>query len=380
MGKCKYSDRCGGCTYMGMKYSEQLLEKQKLVNKLIRPFGPVKNIIGMENPYHYRNKVHGVVAQDKNGTVFSGTYEEKSHRVVRMDSCLLDNEKADEIMNTITKLAKSFKYRAYNEDTRRGFLRHILIRTAHNTGEVLVTLVVAEPLFPSKNNFIKALTKAHPEIKSIVMNVNNRSTSMILGEREEILYGKGYITDVLCDKRFKISSKSFYQVNSIQTEILYQKAIEYAGLTGNERILDAYSGIGTIGIIASDKAAEVMGVELNKDAVNDAKENLRLNNCKKVRYFLADAGEFMQQEAMNKVMYDVVFMDPPRAGSDVKFINSVAKLAPKKVVYISCNPETLARDLKLFKKKGYVMKECTPVDMFPWAGHVESVCLLSKSL
>ena len=376
MGKCKYSDRCGGCTYMGMKYSEQLLEKQKFVNKLIRPFGPVKNIIGMENPYHYRNKVHGVVAQDKNGTVFSGTYEEKSHRVVRMDSCLLDNEKADEIMNTITKLAKSFKYRAYNEDTRRGFLRHILIRTAYNTGEVLVTLVVAEPLFPSKNNFIKALTKAHPEIKSIVMNVNNRSTSMILGEREEILYGKGYITDVLCDKRFKISSKSFYQVNSMQTEILYQKAIEYAGLTGNERILDAYSGIGTIGIIASDKAAEVMGVELNKDAVNDAKENLRLNNCKKVRYFLADAGEFMQQEAMNKVMYDVVFMDPPRAGSDVKFINSVAKLAPKKVVYISCNPETLARDLKLFKKKGYVMEECTPVDMFPWTTHVETVCLL----
>lgn len=363
---------------MGMEYSKQLQEKQKLVTKLIRPFGPVKNIIGMENPYNYRNKVHGVVAQDKNGTIFAGTYEEKSHRVVRMDSCLLDNKKADEIINTITRLAKSFKFRAYNEDTRRGFLRHILIRSAHATGEILVTLVVAEPIFPSKNNFVKALTKEHPEIKTIVMNVNNRSTSMVLGEREEVIYGKGYITDKLCGKTFKISSKSFYQVNSVQTEILYQKAIEYAGLTGKERILDAYSGIGTIGIIASDKAAEVIGVELNKDAVNDAKENLRLNNCKKVRYFLADAGEFMQQEAMHKVPYDVVFMDPPRAGSDVKFINSVAKLAPKKVVYISCNPETLSRDLKLFKKKGYVMKECTPVDMFPWAGHCECVCSLEK--
>lgn len=380
MGMCKYSDRCGGCAYMGMKYSEQLALKQQLVNKLIRPFGPVKPIIGMENPYNYRNKVHGVVAQDKNGTVYSGIYEEKSHRVVKVNYCLLDDEKADEIMNTIVKLATSFKYKAYDEDKKRGFLRHILIRTAHNTGEVLVTLVVAEPLFPSKNNFVKALTKAHPEITSIVMNVNSRSTSMILGEREEVIYGKGYITDVLCGKRFKISSKSFYQINSLQTEILYKKAIEYAGLTGKERILDAYSGIGTIGIIASDNAGEVNGVELNKDAVNDAKENLRLNNCKKVRYFLADAGEFMQQEAMHKVPYDVVFMDPPRAGSDVKFINSVAKLAPKKVVYISCNPETLARDLKLFKKKGYVMKECTPVDMFPWAGHVETVVLLSKAL
>lgn len=361
---------------MGMKYSEQLDQKQQMVNKLIRPFGPIKEIIGMDNPYHYRNKVHGVVAQDKNGNVFTGIYEEKSHRVVRVDNCLLDDEKADAIMATIAKLAKSFKYRPYNEDTKRGFLRHILIRTAHNTGEVLVTLVVSEPLFPSKKNFISALTKAHPEIKSVVMNVNNRSTSMILGEREEILYGKGYITDILCGKKFKISSKSFYQVNSVQTEILYSKAIEYAGLTGKERILDAYSGIGTIGIIASDKAAEVNGVEVNKDAVKDAKENLKSNDCKKVRYFLADAGEFMQQEALHKVPYDVVFMDPPRAGSDVKFINSVAKLAPKKVVYISCNPETLARDLKVFKNKGYVMKECTPVDMFPWSAHCEVVCQL----
>lgn len=378
MKKCKYASRCGGCAHMGVEYEEQLQIKQKLVNDFIRPIGPVKPIIGMTNPYYYRNKVHGVVGQEKNGNIYVGTYEEKSHRIVPIDKCLLDNEKADEIMGTICRLAKSFKYRPYNEDSRRGFLRHILIRTAHNTGEVLVTLVVAEPMFPSKNNFVKALVKAHPEITSIVMNLNNRNTSMILGDREEVIYGKGYITDILCGKIFKISSKSFYQINPVQTEILYNKAIEYANLTGKERVLDAYSGIGTIGIIASDKAAEVNGVEVNKEAVNDAKENLKSNNCKKVRYFHADAGVFMQQEAANKVPYDVVFMDPPRAGSDVKFINSVAKLAPQRIVYISCNPETLSRDLKLFKKKGYSLKECTPVDMFPWTAHIECVCLLSK--
>ena len=203
---------------------------------------------------------------------------------------------------------------------------------------------------------------------------------MILGDREQVLYGKGYIEDVLCNKRFKISSKSFYQVNSEQTELLYAKAVEYAGLTGKEVIMDAYSGIGTIGIIASDKAKTVVGVESNREAVNDAKVNLRFNKCQNVRYVAADAGEFMQDEAASGHKYDVVFMDPPRAGSDEKFIDSVVKLAPARVVYISCNPETLARDLKLFKKKGYVMKECTPVDLFSWTMHMECVALLTRNM
>lgn len=378
MKKCKYASRCGGCTYMGIKYEEQLAAKQKMVNDLIRSFGPVKPVIGAANPYNYRNKVHAVVGGDRNGNIYAGTYEAGSHKVVAIESCLLDDERADKIIGTITKLAKSFKYRYYNEDTKRGFLRHILIRTAHVTGEIMVTLVVGEMVFPSKNNFIKALLKEHPEITTIILNLNDRRTSMILGDKEQVLYGKGYIEDVLCGKRFKISSKSFYQVNSEQTEVLYGKALEYAALTGKERIIDAYSGIGTIGIIASDKAKEVVGAETNRDAVNDAKVNLRFNKCEKVRYVAADAGEFMQAEAAAGNKYDVVFMDPPRAGSDEKFINSVVKLAPQRVVYISCNPETLARDLKLFKKKGYVMKECTPVDLFPWSSHCEAVCLLTK--
>ena len=374
--KCKYSAKCGGCSYMGISYEEQLAAKHKTVNNLIKPFGPVLPIIGMDNPYNYRNKVNAALAGDRHGNIYAGTFESGTHKVVPIDSCMLDNVKADAIINTVTELMKSFKYRPYNEDTHRGFLRYILIRTAHSTGEILVTLVVGDSVFPSKNNFIKALIKAHPEITGIVMNINNINTSMVLGEKEQILYGKGYIEDILCGKRFKISSKSFYQVNSLQTEILYSKAVEFAGLTGREKIMDAYSGIGTIGIIASDRAGEVIGVESNRNAVADAKINLRFNNCRNVRCICADAGEFMQREALAGNKYDVVFMDPPRAGSSTEFINAVAKLAPGKVVYISCNPETLARDLGLFKKKGYRMVKCVPVDMFPWTASVETCCSL----
>ena len=376
--QCKYSNKCGSCVYMGKQYDEQLKIKQKTVIDLLKSYGRVDNIIGMDNPYNYRNKVHAVVSGDKHGNIYAGTYEGKSHKVVPVESCLLDNEKADAIIRTIISLMKSFKYRPYNEDTHKGFLRHILIRTAHATGEILVTLVVGDVVFPSKNNFVRALLKEHPQITTIVMNLNNRNTSMILSEREEVIYGKGYIEDILCRKRFKISSKSFYQINSVQTEVLYRKAIEFAGLKGTERIMDAYSGIGTIGIIASDYVREVVGVESNKQAVQDSKINLKLNGCKNVRYVLKDAGDFMQEEALSGNKYDVVFMDPPRAGSDTRFINAVAKLSPEKVVYISCNPETLARDLALFKKKGYLMTKAVPVDMFPWTGSIETVVLLSK--
>lgn len=363
---------------MGKKYSESLEYKQKMIEKLIRPFCKINKIIGMDEPYFYRNKVHAVVGGDKKGNIYAGTYEAGSHKIVPIDKCLLDNEKADAIVATVIKLMKSFKYRPYNEDTGRGFLRHILIRTAEVTGEIMVTLVVGENIFPSKNNFIKALTTEHPEITTIVMNVNSKRTSMVLGEKEETLYGKGYIEDILCGKRFRISSKSFYQVNHAQTEKLYRTAINYAGLTGKENIFDAYSGIGTIGICASDNALSVTGVELNRDAVKDALTNCKLNNLKNVKFMVGDAGEHMEKEAASGRKYDVVFMDPPRSGSSPKFINSVCRMAPPRIVYISCGPESLARDLQLFKKKGYRVVECQPVDMFGWTGHVETVCLLSK--
>ena len=306
---------------MGLDYAEQLEHKQKTVNKLLKPFGRVDDIIGMKKPYHYRNKVHAVVGGDKKGNIYAGTYEAGTHRLVPVDECLIDNEKADAIIRTVVSLMKSFKYQPYNEDTGRGFLRHILIRTGTkpdgSTGEIMVTLVVAENVFPSKNNFIKALLKEHPEITTVVMNLNNRRTSMVLGDKEQILYGKGYIEDTLCGKVFKLSSKSFYQVNHEQTEVLYRTAIDFAGLTGKEHILDAYSGIGTIGIVASDHAASVTGVELNKDAVKDALVNVKKNNVKNATYIQGDAGEYMQKEAAKGHHYDVVFMDPPRAGSSL---------------------------------------------------------------
>lgn len=378
METCKYAARCGGCTYLNKTYEEQLAIKQKQVETLMKPFGPVMPILGMKDPYHYRNKVHAVIGADRKGNILAGTYEKKTHNIVDMESCLIDNEKSDAIILSIKKLMKSFKYKAYNEDTGRGFLRHILVRTAFTTGEIMVVLVVGETIFPSKNNFVKALLKEHPEITTIVMNLNNRRTSMVLGDREIVIYGKGYIEDLLCGKRFRLSARSFYQVNPVQTEVLYNKAIAYAGLTGKERILDAYSGIGTIGIAASDGAKELVGVELNAEAVKDAITNLKLNGIKHARYLQGDAGEFMVKEAAAGSRYDVVFLDPPRAGSDEAFLKSLVKLAPEKVVYISCNPETLARDVKFLKKQGYVMKECTPVDMFGWTEHVECVVKLER--
>ena len=242
----------------------------------------------------------------------------------------------------------------------------------------MVVLVLGSPILPSKNNFVKALLKEHPEITTIVVNVNNRNTSMVLGDKEQVIYGKGYIEDVLCEKVFKISPKSFYQVNPVQTEKLYNTAIEYAGLTGKETILDAYCGIGTIGMIASDKAKRVIGVELNSDAVKDARTNAKINNIENIELYNKDAGEFMVQLAEQGEKIDVVFMDPPRAGSDEAFLSSVVKCSPEKIVYVSCNPETLARDLKYLVKNGYKVRKMRGCDMFAHTGHVETVVLMSK--
>jgi 23S rRNA (uracil1939-C5)-methyltransferase len=242
----------------------------------------------------------------------------------------------------------------------------------------MVVLVLSSPILPSKNNFIKALRKIHPEITTIILNVNNKKTSMILGEKEHVIYGKGYIEDSLCGKVFRISPKSFYQVNPVQTEILYGKAIELANFTGNETIIDAYCGIGTIGLIASSHVRKVIGVELNNDAVRDAITNAKRNDISNVEFYNKDAGEFMSQVAAQKQQIDVVFMDPPRAGSDEKFLNALINLNPNKVVYISCNPVTLERDLTYLTKNRYQVKNIIPVDMFPGTEHCECVCLLNR--
>ena len=375
---CKLAKKCGACTYQGMHYEKQLKEKQKQVEKFLGKFGKVQPIVGMKEPYHYRNKVHAVFDRERNGAIISGIYQAESHKVVRVDSCEIEDQKADEIIVSIRNLLKSFKIKTYDDDTGYGLLRHVLVRVGKHSGEIMVVLVLGSPILPSKNNFVKALRKLHPEITTIVLNVNNQKTSMVLGEKENVLYGKGYIEDTLCDSIFRISSKSFYQINVEQTERLYKKAIALAALTGKERVIDAYCGIGTIGIIASSHAKEVIGVELNRDAVKDAIYNAKRNQVKNIRFYQNDAGKFMVEMAQQGEKADVVLMDPPRAGSTEEFIDSVATLNPSRVVYISCNPETQARDLKYFKTKGYAVKEICPFDLFPWTGHVEVVCLLSK--
>lgn len=332
----------------------------------------------MEDPYYYRNKVHAAFGRDRKGNVISGIYEEKSHRIVSVDDCMIEDKKSQEIIRTIRGMLKSFKIKTYDEDTGYGLLRHVLVRRGFSTGEIMVVLVTVSPIFPSKNNFVKALRKEHPEITTVVLNVNDRQTSMVLGDRNIVLYGPGFIKDRLMGLTFRISPSSFYQVNPVQTEVLYGKAMEFAAMTGKERVIDAYCGTGTIGIIASRNARDVIGVELNRDAIRDARMNARENKIRNVRFVPGDAGWFMEGMAAEGEKVDVVLMDPPRAGSDRKFLHSLLSLSPEKIVYVSCNPETLARDLAYLTKRDYLVKKMQPVDMFPVTDSVEVVCLLEN--
>ncbi len=382
--RCPYSKHCGGCTSVNIPYEEQISHREAKVQSCIGAYGPVEPIIRMKNPDHYRNKVTGVFASDHahGGRPICGIYEKNSHRVVDVEKCLLENVRADSVCRSILSLVPSFKIPIYDEDRGTGVLRYVQVRTARATREMMVTIVAATPVFPSKNNFVKALLKLQPDITTIVLNVNNRTDSMILGDRDIVLYGKGFIEDRLCGKTFRISAKSFYQINPVQCEKLYRTAIDYAGLTGNETLFDSYCGTGTIGIIAAKQAKNVIGVELNRDAVKDAISNAKRNDINNIRFICGDAGNFLSAIAESDeedAHVDVIMMDPPRAGSSQEFLDSVLKLSPPKVVYVSCNPETLHRDLKYLTQYGYSCEKIQPVDMFPYTSHVETVVLISKA-
>ena len=374
---CPLFKKCGGCQLQNMNYDEQLSFKQVKAIRNLGTFGHVEEIIGMENPVHYRNKVQAAFGY-RNGRIISGVYQSSTHNIIPVDECLLEDKIADSIIVTVRKMLPKYKLTSYNEDTGRGFLRHVLVKRSFATGQTMVVLVSGTPLFPKKEEFVKELLSIHSEITTVIHNINGAKTSLVLGERENALYGSGYIEDVLCGKTFRISAKSFYQINPAQTQVLYNTAIDFASLTGKERVLDAYCGTGTIGIVAADKAKEVIGVELNEQAVRDAKVNAKLNNTENIRFFAADAGKFMVEAAKAKESFDLVIMDPPRAGSDLNFLRSLVTLSPKKVVYVSCNVETQARDLRFLCKNGYRVKRIQPVDMFPHTNHVETVVLLSQ--
>lgn len=375
---CPYAKKCGGCDYQGTVYEEQLQKKQVYMRKLMEPYCRVKPIVAMENPYHYRHKVQAAFGIVRGGKIVAGVYEKKSHDVVDIEQCMIENEEADAIIRDVKAMLRSFKIKTYDEDSGYGLLRHVLVRKGYHSGQIMVVLVLASPVLPSKNNFVKALRKMHPDISTVVINVNDRKTSMVLGGRNITVYGKGFIEDELCGLTFRISPNSFYQVNPAQTELLYRKAIEFAGLTGKERVIDAYCGTGTIGLIAAAGAKEVTGVELNKDAIRDAVINAKQNDIHNIKFFNADAGEFLTEMAERGEKADVVIMDPPRTGSSEAFLSSLVKLAPKRIVYVSCGPDSLAADLKYLTKRGFVVRECVPFDCFPFTRHIECVVSIQR--
>lgn len=397
--RCPVSALCGGCTMIDVPYAEQIRGKQETLDELIGSFVYPEEFIRMKAPDHYRHKVTSVFAPDRRGKPVCGIYRAGTHEVVPVKSCMLENIQADRIVQSIYSLLPDFRIRVYDEDRGAGLLRYVQIRVGRVTGEVMVTLVMTDPVLPSRNTFVKKLTGMHPEITTIVINVNDRDTTMVLGNRETVIYGKGYIEDVLCGKRFRISSRSFYQVNPLMTEKLYNIAIDCAALSGKETVLDTYCGIGTIGIIAAPHARRVIGVELNAEAVRDAQQNIRMNGLENVEIVQGDATRFMMEMAENGTFekdsdadsgavfdslapvekIDVIFMDPPRSGSTEEFMKAACSVNPKKIVYISCSPWSLQRDLEFFEENGYRAVKAIPVDMFPYTGGIETVCLLSNT-
>ena len=370
-----YEKKCGGCPLLALPYREQLAKKQARLQELLGGFAPVKAVQGMAEPLHYRNKAIASFATQR-GKLVCGLYAEGTHRVLPGADCLLQEEILNKTLAAVLDAAHACRWTAYDEDRGTGLLRHTVLRSSCS-GKVLVTLVTLGPDLPGSKNFCTALRKKAPWVVSIVQNINPTRSSAVLGSREKTLYGPGFVLDTLCGTQFAISSRSFYQVNRTQTEVLYKKALELAKLTGRETVIDAYCGIGTIGLCAAPLAKQVIGVERNPAAVKDAAANARRNKIANARFVCADATEWMAAAAGEGLHPDVVFLDPPRAGSTPECIAAVNKMKPRRIVYVSCDPETLARDVAAFTRLGWRAAKFCPVDLFPQTKHVETVVLLS---
>ncbi len=373
---CPVYKKCSGCQLRNMTYEEQLKFKQVKIDRLMGKLCHADRIIGMDDPKGYRHKVQ-TAFDFKSGKAVCGVYQSATGGIVAVSSCEANHPRADAIAETIRKTALSLKIPVWCSHNHSGFLRHVMIRIAASTGEIMCVITGTDSAFPSKNAFVKELLKKCPDITTLAFTVN-RSDKMTLGDKCEILFGKGYIEDIICGKKFRISPKSFAQVNPVQTEKLYNLAIKYAALTGSETVIDAYCGIGTLSLIASDKAKTVYGCEINRAAVNDAVVNAKLNNADNVKFICADSGDFLGEFIEEGLSADVVILDPARAGADRKFLHNLVKISPKRIVYVSCNPETQARDVFFLIKNGYKLKKLSPVDMFPFTSHVETVALMSK--
>ena len=374
---------CGGCPLLAMPYHDQLEAKRRKVIRLVGRYGPVRPVQGMADPMRYRNKAIATFARGAGGKLVTGIYAAGTHRVLPTQSCLLQQDELDKAIAAACAAANRCRYEAWNEDKGTGLVRHVLARRGAHSGQIMVVLVTGKPELPGARNFVATLldeaAKRDITITTVVQNLNGRKTSAVLGTAEKVLYGRGYIVDSLCGKTFAISPRSFYQVNPTQTEVLYSLAVRAAGLTGKETVIDAYCGIGTIALTAAPYAKQVIGVELNRDAVQDAIVNARHNGIRNARFVAADATQWILEAAAAGQKADVIFMDPPREGSTEQFIESVARMAPRTVVYVSCGPESLARDLAVFVRKGYRVESVQPVDMFPHTEHVETVVLMTRT-
>lgn len=377
---CSKHKECGGAQLLHLSYDGQLRAKEKQVRDALERIGGIKGVkvnpvLGMDHPWQYRNKVQ-VPVGEQNGKIVAGYYKKRSHEIVNMENCDVELSMDDSIVLKVKDILVDNGISPYNEKDHRGVLRHIVVRWAKETGEIMIVLVTRTRTLTNSDEIVKDIVKTIPNVKSIVQNINVKRTNVILGDRNLTLWGTSTITDYIGEIKFSISPNSFYQVNPAQTKVLYEKALEYAALTGEETVIDAYCGIGTISLFLAQKAKKVYGIEIVEDAVRDARENAKINNITNAEFVSGAAEEVMVEWAKEGIKADVVVVDPPRKGCDEALLNSILAMKPKKVVYVSCNPGTLARDVKILEQGGYKTVEVQPVDMFPQTTHVECVTQL----
>lgn len=379
---CVYYDKCGGCQLQHMTYQAQLTMKKEQVINLFHRKGSfndtiIHDTVGMEDPWRYRNKSQIPIGLNNNKKPIMGFYRQRSHDIIDMDSCLIQDEKHQQVMNDVKQLISELNISVYNEKTKKGLLRHLVVRTGHYTNQMMIILVTNGKAFKQANQLVEALVKLHPNVTSIKQNINDANSNVIMGRKSITLYGTDEIEDKLSEITFNISDQSFYQINSHQTEKLYNQALEYAQLTGNEIVLDTYCGIGTIGLYMAGKSKHVYGVEVVPSAIKDAEENATINQLENTTFVCGKAEEVILKWKAEGIRPDVVMVDPPRKGCDETFIKTLLELNPKRIVYISCNPSTQQRDAQLLSQQ-YDLKEITPVDMFPQTTHIETVALFER--
>ncbi|NLZ48274.1 MAG: 23S rRNA (uracil(1939)-C(5))-methyltransferase RlmD [Clostridiales bacterium] len=379
---CPLYKRCGGCQLQHMSYQEQLVFKKNRVKDCLERIGKITDVkindtLGMEEPLRYRNKVQLPVGVEK-GEPIIGFYAPRSHDIINLQQCFIQHETGDEVVQLTRDWMKKFGISAYDENTKTGVVRHVMIRKGFKTGEVMVVLVTNTEKLPHKDEFVKLVIEKIPGVKSIIQNINNKPTNVVLGQQNITLWGSNTITDYIGQFKFEISPLSFFQVNPFQTEVLYNKALEYANLSGEETVFDAYCGTGTISLFLAQKAKKVYGVEIIPEAIENAKKNAKLNNIHNAEFFVGEAEVIIPKLIEDGKKAEVVVVDPPRKGCEKSLIEAIAEMRPNRVVYVSCDPATLARDLRIFEDLGYKTEAVQPVDMFPHTAHVECVTLMSK--